>query len=273
MNLPLVTVAIASYNHARFIHYAMDSILLEDYPDKEILIIDDGSTDNSVEIIQEWVDRNKENLNIKFISRANKGLSITLNELFDNAKGEYIAYLASDDVLCNNGISKRIALLRETGKMLVVGDSTVINDENTVTFASWMKDFMKVNVKNYETEKGMMKEILMHPALSGSILLIHRDIYNKIGKIPENFYAEEYFLYQRASALRLMVYLDLPVCYYRRHDGNQSREGVSNKSHLVKSIIKSYGMNWRMFPGKLKLVAFIEWLRWIKAYLLVYRNK
>lgn len=274
MQQKLITVGITSYNHEKYIAAAMDSVLLEDYVNKEIVIIDDGSRDRSVEIINEWIERNRDVIKVKFISRPNKGLTITYNEIIENANGQYVAWLSSDDAFCNNGLSKRMDLLEKSNKMAVVGDSIVIDENGARSHSSWMKDFMKVNIDNYKSERGIMKETLVHPAISGSVLLMDKDIFKKIGKYPENFYAEEWFFYQRSAAQKLIAYLDEPVSLYRRHSENTSGQpNPKRRKHLVKSIIKSYAMSWNYFPGTLKLTALGQWLKWIKSYIITYYIK
>lgn len=269
--MPLISIGINSYNHAKYITTTLDSILQEDYPHKEIVIVDDGSTDNSVEVIQKWIDKNGSQIPVKLISRPNKGLSISVNELLDNLNGPIIALLASDDALCNNSLSKRLKVLQQTKKMLVVGDCSVIDEHGVITHKSWMKDVMKIDVDLYSTEEGIMKEVLVKPASSGSLLFMDKNIYKKIGRYPKNFHAEDWFFYQRCAAAREMVYIDEIVSLYRRHDTNQSGSELSGRKHLVKSIIKCYRLNWMLFPGfRMKGIAVKQWLKWNYIYLRTY---
>jgi alpha-1,3-rhamnosyltransferase len=271
MQQPLVTIGITSFNHAKYIEFCLDSVLREDYPNKEIVIIDDGSSDNSAELIQNWINTHRDTIPVTFISRTNKGLAYTLNELLNNVHGDYLALLASDDAFCNHGISKRMNALLETKKMVAVGDCSVINNEGVITHQSWMKDVMKRDIHQYASEEGIMHEILVNPAISGSVLVIDKTVYQKIGRYPQNFFAEEWFFYQRCAANRDIVYIDEVVSLYRRHDGNTSGADMSGRKHLVKSIIKSYGMNWNLFPGtKMKLVALKQWAKWNYVYLRTY---
>jgi len=271
MHYPLITVTIPSYNHAKFILSALNSVLAEDYPNKEIVIIDDGSTDGSAAIIQQWVDANKDNIPVTYLSRANKGLAFTINELIAIANGEYIAWLASDDVFCNNGFTKRIKALQGTNKMVAIGDCIVIDDNGVTTHRSWMKDVMKRDVNQYKTDEGIMKEILQNPAISGSVLLIKKEVYKKIGNYLQNFYAEDIYFYQRCAAKKYIVYIDEVVSEYRRHDTNASGSDLSKGKRIIKSIIKSYWMNWRLFPGLyMKGLALKQLLKWKYSYFRTY---
>ena len=97
---PLVTIAIPSYNHGRYVQACIESIIEQDYENIELIIIDDGSTDDSVLRIGEMVARCRARFQrFEFLPRSNKGLCATLNEALEWARGFYFAVSDSDDVL------------------------------------------------------------------------------------------------------------------------------------------------------------------------------
>jgi alpha-1,3-rhamnosyltransferase len=100
MHNSLVSVIIPSYNHALYIEECITSVINQDYKLIELIIIDDGSTDISVDKINLLVDVCKNRfLRFKFIARENRGLAQTLNEGLQWCEGEYIQCLASDDLI------------------------------------------------------------------------------------------------------------------------------------------------------------------------------
>ena len=99
MHLPTVTVCIPSYNHAKYVNEAIDSVIAQTYREIELVIIDDGSTDESLETIR----KKQTQIADRFIrhevrSRGNKGLPITLNEALAWSNGKYFVMLSSDDI-------------------------------------------------------------------------------------------------------------------------------------------------------------------------------
>ena len=78
---PLVSIIIPCYNHEQYVNYALSSIIEDTYPNIEIVIINDGSTDNSDGIINEWISQHQAKISIKYKNRGNRGLCKTLNEL------------------------------------------------------------------------------------------------------------------------------------------------------------------------------------------------
>jgi alpha-1,3-rhamnosyltransferase len=109
---PLVSIIIASYNHCAFIEKSITSVLTQTYPNIELLVVDDGSTDGSVEHIQ----RLQQLHGFSFLAQENKGLSRTLNETIARARGNLIAPFGSDDVMLPARIALQVAYLRDKPK-------------------------------------------------------------------------------------------------------------------------------------------------------------
>ena len=107
-NQPLVSVAIPCYNHERFVQDSIQSIIDQTYQNIELIIIDDGSRDGSVEKIKEMIPACQERfVRFEFRHRPNKGLSATLNEALEWCEGKYFSALASDDIVLKNKIDKQ----------------------------------------------------------------------------------------------------------------------------------------------------------------------
>ena len=106
MTEPLVSIICLCYNHAPFLKEALDSVLAQTYSNLEILVVDDVSTDNSVEVIQGYVHRFPE---IRFIRHTkNKGNCASFNEAFQISKGRFIIDFATDDVLHHDRVSRQV---------------------------------------------------------------------------------------------------------------------------------------------------------------------
>lgn len=115
MHRLLVSVVIPSYNHAPYVEATIDSILAQTVSDLELIIIDDGSKDNSVEVIQRKLDRNGDR-RARLIARENRGLCRTLNEGLGMAQGAYFAYLGSDDLWEPTKLEKQISAMEAEGR-------------------------------------------------------------------------------------------------------------------------------------------------------------
>ena len=105
-NLPLVSVVIPSYNHARYLAAAIDSVLAQDYPRVELIVIDDGSTDGSPDVLKKYDQR------FHWEVQANQGQAATMNRGWTMSRGEILAYLSADDILLPNAVSAAVSCLR-----------------------------------------------------------------------------------------------------------------------------------------------------------------
>lgn len=252
-NLPLVSILIPSYNHEIYIINTLDSVLEDTYSNIEIVIIDDGSSDNSVNLIQDWI-KEKAPKKIKFKSRENKGLCHTLNELVDWSEGLYLVILASDDILCNNSIEKRIKILEKNkDKLVLVSDAEVINNKGVTIFNSMLFGFHNSNKFNYSSDDKLMNEIIFNFSISGAVVMCNRKIYNIIGPYPGKLKAEDMFFYIKSACKKTIIFDEEVVSKYRIHQTNTS--GLNPE--LTKTIINTYLITWIHVPGfvrKLKVI-------------------
>lgn len=106
---PLVSVVISSYNHAPYIERSIESVLAQTYENMELLVVDDGSSDDSVERIRALQAR----YGFDFVAQENQGLAQTLNDCIARSRGSLIAPFGSDDIMCPGRIATQVAYLRD----------------------------------------------------------------------------------------------------------------------------------------------------------------
>ena len=128
---PLISVLVCNYNYANYIEETLKSAILQDYANIEIIIVDDGSTDNSKEVIKNFI-KNHSDYNINLISRGNKGIAFSRNEAIKKSNGEYFIFLDSDDLLTESYISKMFEVMQKTGAGVVYGEMKHFGDENFI---------------------------------------------------------------------------------------------------------------------------------------------
>ena len=105
-NAPRVSV-IPAYNHARYLDEAIRSVLAQDYPYVELIVIDDGSTDATHEVLQQYAGQ------FQIIRQQNSGQSATLNRGWQISSGDVLGYLSADDTLHPRAVSRAIAVLKD----------------------------------------------------------------------------------------------------------------------------------------------------------------
>jgi glycosyltransferase involved in cell wall biosynthesis len=234
---PLVSILIPLYNHERFIFQCLDSIINDPYPSKEIIILNDGSTDNSVEAVQKWQIKNKDKLSGLFFTlktRENIGLCKTLNELVSMAQGEYVALLASDDFLLPGGIQARVDYLWEhPDKLAVFADCTVVDHEGNLTHKSGIEDLHRGRKKYLINDSLCGYELVFHWCVPGPVFMARRETYQIVGLYDETLLVEDWDYYLRLVSKNVLGFLDYPVAGYRLHNTN-----------MVKTISKRDWIDW-----------------------------
>lgn len=134
--LPLVTIVTPTYNQAGYLAETIESVLAQDYPNIEYIVLNDGSTDNTEEVLHRYDGR------LKWETQANMGQSKTLNKGWGMAAGKYLGYLSSDDVLYPSAVSELVkSLENDSGIVCAYPDSNLIDEKSTVVKEKVCRDF------------------------------------------------------------------------------------------------------------------------------------
>lgn len=261
-----VTIGIPCYNHQKYIEFCLNSIKAQNFNNKEILIIDDGSTDNSTLEIERWISENP-NITTTLIKNKNHGLNFTLNQIVAYCNTEYLCLLASDDALyTNESISYRVELLKQNPlKLAVIGDAKVIDGENNIILDSAIENLYNGNKDNYTTDEKLQYSIINEFSIPGPVLLVKRELYDKIGLYP-NIFAEDIYFYLRVIGLGLLIFLDKPVSLYRKHQNNTGGN-IKYAKQINKTFVFSYLKNIKYYKGKLRLQLLKKLIGQIYVYL------
>ncbi|UUD65918.1 glycosyltransferase [Pseudomonas seleniipraecipitans] len=210
--LPLVSVLISSYNHANFIEASIRSVYAQDYPCIELLVVDDGSRDDSVAVIQ----RLQEELGFNFLVQENKGLCTTLNEMIARSSGRYIAPLGSDDVMLPERLSLQVAFMEQHpetgicagGILLIDGEGQPLSDRKQRHRPARRLDFDDLFMDR-------------QPGPPAPTLLFRRSALEEVGGFDPSIRIEDYYVELRiAHAGYFIDILEQPLALYRVHGNN-----------------------------------------------------
>lgn len=222
--MPLVSVLIPAYNHERFVQRCLDSVLEDPYPAKELIIIDDGSTDRTAGRIADWVATHCMDLPIEYVRRENRGIAATLNELVARASGEFLRPGASDDYLLPGGLDAQVRyLLTHPGKGAVIGDSVVVDQDDKKIHESGMRDLHGANKGLYRSDDGIRRAIISQWAIGGPVALMRRSALDTVDRWSEGLRIEDWDLFLRLAARDALGFIDVSVCAYRVHGANLSK--------------------------------------------------
>lgn len=220
-NMPLVSVVIPSYNHEKYVSDSIKSVINQTYKNIELIVIDDGSKDSSVSIIQKLADEYK----FKFIHRPNKGLCATLNEGLNLANGKYFCAVASDDKFILDKIEKQVKFMEENPDVAVCCGNHIEFNENYENKISLKFD------KKYDFETMLELDLISAPTA-----MIKSEVLKKLGGYDENMIIEDLDMWLRiAYAGYKIAHIDEYLTYYRNHDTNT----VKNLAKMVDGIEKT----------------------------------
>ncbi len=215
----LVSVIVPMYNHAHYIEQCLDSVYNENYLNIELIIIDDGSKDESLEVAKKWRESHPDKFHrFHLETQDNQGICKTLNKLISLAKGDYICPLASDDCLLKGGIQLRVDALKQNPEWLLVFGDPMIIDEHSKVVADSGIEFLHGNKAILLNQKFIVREIILFWAIPGPIYLVRKDTYNPeigVGLYPEDSYGEDADFYYRLLARQAVGFINGKVSAYR----------------------------------------------------------
>ncbi|MWW26607.1 glycosyltransferase family 2 protein [Algibacter lectus] len=205
----LVTVICSCYNHSDYIEKALNSVINQTYKNIQLIIIDDCSNDNSIEIIDKWILKNKTGLFIK--NAKNFGLTKSVNSAFKNVEGTYFIDLAGDDVLLPHCIETQISIYNAYSQDkigIVYGNAKVTDTINNTSYIYYDKFFQSKKTTS-PTDGFIYKEILNHSNTICSVsALINTALFKKLGGYDENLAYEDYDLWLRVARKYSILYVD-----------------------------------------------------------------
>lgn len=229
MKKNLVSVVVPSFNGERFISQTIKSILEQDYPGLELIIVDDGSSDRSADIVSSFKDSR-----LRFyINRRNQGIAKTRNIALDKVRGEYVTFFDHDDIMLPKAISKRVEFLKQNQKAQAVFGYTeaVINSHNKVIHKHpFQHEYLlqKTGIDYCRKVKVLDCRVLAYYRSNFrfaflSNLLIKKELIKKTGVFDTNFFmADDGDYFFRLSLKAPLHFVDIPVKRYRVHGNNRS---------------------------------------------------
>lgn len=234
--LPLISVAMPVYNGAAHLAEAIDSVLAQSFDDFELIIIDDGSTDDSLQLLRAF---EKKDSRIRLVSRENRNLATTLNDIIALARGTWIARMDQDDIAVPERFERQLAWLSHTGADIC---------------GSWVKLFgaSDTRVLTYPASDAAIRTELLfaspfaHPTVMMRAVLAKSLPYDKAWEK-----CEDYELWERAAnAGWAMSNVQEVLLMYRQHPAQITSQTGSQNQILAQQIRRRY---WARVAGPLRL--------------------
>ena len=252
----LITVIINVYNGEKFINRCLDSVINQTYKNLDILIIDDGSTDNTYKLIKKYKDKR-----IRVIRQKNMGLSLARNVGLDNAKGDYLYFIDIDDYIELDTIEYLYKLIKKYKTNISMAATCLV--ENNI-----IKKEKKEETAYIVDSIEILKKILVSKDSLGAIWnkLYKKEVFNNI-RFEDRIINDVTIMHKICLENREIAYSNLKKYYYIKHDTNITvLNKVDRSIDLYYAITERYKYIKELFPdlieneiGMLNLINYLYW--------------
>ncbi|WP_421655352.1 glycosyltransferase family 2 protein [Leptothermofonsia sp. ETS-13] len=223
---PIVSVLMPVFNGGHYLEEAVESILNQSFTQFELLIINDGSTDDSLKILQQYAESDRR---IRLWSRENRGLVRTLNELIEMASGRFLARMDADDVALPDRLLRQVQQLENQPNLLCVGGAYDMVDHQ----GEWLLHVSPV-LQNNEIQQRLLSG---NSPIQHSCAMMRRSAVRQVGGYdPATFPAEDLDLWLRLGELGELANLEETILKYRVHTASITSKRLKQHSQTVRKV-------------------------------------
>jgi len=211
--MPKVSVIIPTYNRSQFVCETVESVLSQTYKDFEIIVIDDGSTDGTKDVLAHYSDQ------IKYIYQQNQGVGAARNKGITEARGEYLAFIDDDDLWLPEKLEKQVEYMDNHPDVAFVSTGTYVIDVDGNDVAKWQK---------YESSRQTFESLVEDNFIFNLTVLLRKNCFENVGGFDTRLaISQDYDLWLRLAKRYKFAYLDFYSAKYREH-----AQGISKNTDL-----------------------------------------
>ncbi len=242
----LVSVIIPAYNIAEYLSESIDSVLNQTYQHFEVIIVDDGSTDNTADVVNKYV---KSQANVKYIHQENKGPGAARNKGIKEAKGEYIAFLDADDIWFPEKVLLQMELFLKLPSISLVHSDFIYFDRQGTEQQSEFSERIKKHFSGDVFYQLFKKNFFMTPTV-----VIKQEALKDIGLFDEQLcMSEDYDLWLRISKSHKIGYVNTPLAKICKHNDSMTKENIEKTYLWVNRVIDKTIKSFPEIEKKLRL--------------------
>lgn len=247
MSARLVSIVLPVYNQAHYLSAALDGVFAQTYPDYELIVVDDGSTDSTPDVLADY----QQSHSFQIVRQENQGLPRALNSGFAQARGDFLTWTSSDNVMLPDMLAVLVhALCEDTSVGLVYADHYLMGEDG--------RDLGRFDTADYDPY------LLLHVNLVRCCFLYRRECMEKVGLYdPEFVYGEDWEYWIRLSQFFRMKRVPQALYRYRMHRTSMSSEIVRGTAR---------GMGYNEFAARIRRRMPLRWhlgklkWRWLRVF-------
>lgn len=236
LNNPLISIVVPAYNYARFLSACIDSILAQTYPNWELIVVDNGSTDNTQEILAKYIDPRIRSFRIEINEGPVKAWALG----YSHCRGDYFALLPADDLFLPTKLERQVQFLKENQQVNAVGTyiREIDNEGKTPDTPCWIVDYINQPIDYTDLENWRWKHYFCIPSA-----LYSKELCDRANSVPSdglnNVCDWDFHVRLLGAGAVFSVMPEVLTCY-RWHDSNTSHKRGDANSQWVYSHLKNY---------------------------------
>jgi alpha-1,6-rhamnosyltransferase len=247
---PLVSVLVPCFNYAQYVGEALRSVLEQEYPNFELIVVDDGSTDDSVRVIEQVLNRahvSSQVERVEFIKQENQGVSAALNTALAASRGEYVATFDADDIMPAGRLQLQIDYMLKEPQVGCLGGGSIRIDGESRQIPR--KDKNRT-VKRYDFSQVLANALVV----GGNIALYRREAMDKVGGYDPAIKIQDFQMTLKVAEAGFYVDV-LPdvVTLYRKHEGSLSKNYKAEYRYALE-VIAPYENHEQYPSAKARLI-------------------
>lgn len=215
--LPSISVIMPSYNQVKYLELAIRSVLDQRYPGLELLVMDGGSTDGSIEVLNQYRDK------LSFVSEKDGGQSAAINEGFRKAQGEIIGWLNSDDIYMPYALNRVGEYFDKNSDVeWLYGRCSIIDSEGQA-IREWITRYKELSLRRFGYRKLLFENFISQPAV-----FFRRRLLEKVGPLDNALkYSMDYDLWLRMAEIERPAFIDSELAKFRSSGTNKMSTGFA----------------------------------------------
>jgi glycosyltransferase involved in cell wall biosynthesis len=225
---PFVSVVIPTYNSAKYLGAAIDSVLMQSFHNVEVLVIDDGSTDDTDLVMSKYGPP------VRLIRQPNQGVAVARNRGIEESRGSYVAFLDADDTWLPHKLECQLAELAQLATHRACYCADLVRTE----------DLEPLAVRRRAGKHATIEDLLLRGNVIGnSGVVCDRSLFAVVGDFDQNLsQCADWDMWIRIATITEFVYVDEPLVMYRQHGSNMSRDPALLERDSLRVLEKGFGL-------------------------------